>query len=80
MKKIHRWLIASAAILLLVILSLGYFVPLGSYTASGCTTEVVKQRLHIIAGDSIDKVRNDTSRAHPLEGCSKTTKYTLYVL
>jgi hypothetical protein len=80
MKKIHKRLVASVIVLLLAVLGLGYFVPLGSYTANGCTAEVVEQRLHMIAGDTLDKVRADTSRAHPLEGCSKTTKYTLYVL
>lgn len=80
MNRLYEWLVAGAAVLLLAILGFGYFIPLGSYTAEGCTTEVVEQRLHMIEGDTLEKVRNDTSRAQPLEGCSKTTKYTLYVL
>lgn len=79
MNKLHKWLIAGVAVLLLAILGSGYLIPLGSYTAEGCTTEVVEQRLHMIAGDTLEEVRNDTSRAQPFEGCSKTTKYTLYV-
>ena len=80
MKKINKWLVVSLIVLLLAVLCSGYFIPLGSHTTSGCTTEVVEQRLHMIVGDTLDKVRNDTSRAYPLEGCSKTTKYTLYAL
>lgn len=80
MKKLHKWLIACVAVSLLATLSLGYFMPLGSYTAGGCTTEIAEQRLHMIAGDSLEKVRNNTSIARPFEGCSMTIKYTLYVL
>jgi hypothetical protein len=80
MKKLHKWLVAGVVVLLLAILGFGYFIPLGSYTSQGCTTEIAESRLHMIAGDTLEKVRKDASRAYPLEGCSKTTKYTLYFL
>jgi hypothetical protein len=85
----YKWAIGSIAGILMLVISLGYFVPLESYTAKGsCGNEEPNQiRLSKLKGDSLQKVRDehksvDFSKGFTTvnEGCSITAKYTLYYL
>ena len=74
---------AVAALALVTLLAAGFFVPLGSYipTKSVCpdvNPPVV--RLHLIRGDSIQKVKAADVAPSPYEGCARQVKYVLYFL
>ena len=66
----------------IIILLLGLFIPLGSYTTTrGCPVEPIpSKRLHLITGDSIEKVKSSDVEPLPNEGCSANTKFVLYLL
>lgn len=67
-----------------VILLVGFFVPLGSYTTTGgCPLDrpTPAKRLHLIIGDSLDRIKDHDNDPEPLgAGCTVDTKYTLYLL
>lgn len=79
MKKLY-----AVAILIIIVLFVGgIFIPLGSYipTKGVCpdgTPPVV--RLHMIKGDSIQKVKDADVTPGPTVGCSLQVKYVLYAL
>ena len=59
----------------------GFFIPLGSYvpTKSVCIDgEPPVARLHVIKGDSIQKVKDADVASDPAAGCSRQVKYVLY--
>jgi hypothetical protein len=66
---------------LLVIIILGFLVPLGSYTTiRGCPVDPTPiKRLHLILGDSLDKIRQNDVAPPPNAGCSINTKFVLYL-
>jgi hypothetical protein len=69
-----------AATIGIILILLGLFVPLGSYTTSaGCQlTKTPTARLHFIQGDTLDAVKNTK---YPVgAGCAVNTKYVLYFL
>lgn len=70
-------------VIAVAVVALGFLVPLGSYTTtSGCPANPTpKQRLSVIKGDSLEKIKsNDEKRMpSPVEGCSPNTKMTLYL-
>ena len=91
MNEMHKWVIGSTLAVLILIISLGYFVPLESYTTEGSCggrgEKPVDIHLSRLAGDSIQKVRDkhksvDFSNGFTTvnEGCSLSAKYTLYYL
>lgn len=78
MKNI-KTIIAGSIIVLLI---LGWFLPLGSYTTTrGCPVDPTpSKRLHLIFGDSIQEIKNGDVEPPPNVGCSMNTKYVLYFL
>lgn len=70
------------ATVIVALLLLGFFVPLGSYTTTkGCRTDIVPtNRLHLILGDSIERIKNNDVEPQANVGCSINTKYVLYLL
>jgi hypothetical protein len=77
MKKYYR-----SAILLALILALGFLIPIGSYTTvRGCPVEPTpRKRLHVLFGDSLEKIKRNDVAPPPNAGCPANTKYTLYLL
>lgn len=73
--------ISIVAILVVAVLAIGYFVPLGSYTSTnGCTVEPTPtKRLRLLLGESIEKVKDTDSKPASGAGCSINTAYTLYL-
>lgn len=74
-------LIISSLSILSVIVLAGFFVPLGSYTTTkGCSIDPTPTiNLHLIVGDSIDKVKANDTTPLPDTGCSMNTKYVLHL-
>ncbi len=73
--------VCTAAAILLVLA--GFLVPLGSYvTAKGiCGNQHESssvQRLHLIRGDSLEKVKSADIEPGPAEGCKPLVVYYLY--
>jgi hypothetical protein len=68
--------------LVIVLLILGWFLPLGSYTTTkGCPVDPTPtERLHLIFGDSIQKIKDSDIEPTPNIGCAVNTKYVLYFL
>lgn len=71
-------IIAGSIIILLI---LGWFLPLGNYTTTkGCPVDPTPtEKLHLIFGDSIQEIKN-SDIALPNDGCFINTKYVLYFL
>jgi len=79
MKK--RYVVATFIIVILA--AGGLFIPLGSYvpTKSVCPDgEPPVERLHLIKGDTIQKVKDADVTPGPTVGCSRQVKYVLYLL
>jgi len=70
------------AVTIVVLIVLGWFLPLGSYTTTkGCPADPTPtKRLHLIFGDSIQEIKNSDIEPPPNVGCSINTKYVLYFL
>ncbi len=66
----------------MVLLLLGWLVPLGSYTTTrGCPVDPTPtERLHLIFGDTIQEIKDGDVEPPPNVGCSMNTKYVLYFL
>lgn len=65
-----------------LVLSGGLLIPLDSYTTTkGCPSEPTPtQRLHLIMGDSIEKIKRSDTEPPPNVGCAANTKFILYTL
>ncbi len=69
------------AVIIVVAIPAGFFIPLGSYvpTKSVCIDgEPPVVRLHLIKGDTIQKVKDADVASDPAAGCSRQVKYVLY--
>lgn len=77
--KNKKFIIAGSIIVLLI---LGWFLPLGSYTTTkGCPVDPTPtERLHLIFGDTIQEIKHGDVEPPPNVGCSMNTKYVLYFL
>ena len=78
--KNKKSIIAGSIIILLI---LGWFLPLGSYTTTkGCPIDIAPptERLHLIFGDSIKEIKKNDVEPPPNVGCVMHTKYVLYFL
>ena len=71
-----------AATGLLVVIAVAALYPLDTYTTKyGCREETVAvDRLSLILGDSIEKVKAADRQPAPNEGCARTIKYVLYAI
>ncbi len=69
-------------VLIILLLGLGYFLPLETYTTThGCPSETTpNKRISLLFGDSIEKIKTGDVEPLPTEGCSQNTKFTLYLL
>lgn len=75
-----KFIFAIVVFVLLMVVA-GFTVPLGTYTSSsGCPIDPTpKNRLHIIQGDSIRKIKEeDAQPQNPSAGCAANAEYTLY--
>lgn len=68
--------------LILMLLAVGWFLPIGSYTTKkGCWVDPIEhKRLHLILGDSIDEIKKRDVEPQPNMGCSFNATYVLYLL
>ena len=81
MKLSKRFLI-SLPILIIGLLAVAYFIPLGGYsTKNACAVEpAVQQRLSVIKGESLEQVKQADTIPGPTQGCRPNTSYILYLL
>ncbi len=78
MKKAYIAIIIGVSL----IAAAGYYIPFGSYvpTKSVCPDgEPPVMRLHMIQGDSIQKVKDADVPLPPNAGCARQVKYVLYL-
>jgi len=72
-----------ATLIIIILLAGGIFIPLGSYTPTRSVCPYGKppvKRLHLIKGETIQKVKVADVMPGPTEGCSQQFKYVLYLL
>lgn len=65
-----------------LLITLGYLIPIGSYTTTqGCTLDnKPTQRLSLLKGQNIDEIKKQDIPPLSNMGCSINTKYTLYII
>jgi len=82
MKKRRTLISIGASVAVIVIVLIGLFVPLGSYTTRyGCPTDPIPtRRLSLIIGQTLENVkRRDKPQTNPLAGCAQDIKYIQYL-
>jgi len=82
MKLMKLYIIGGGAVLVILLLVVALFVPIGSYTTnkSTCSVEPQTVRLDMTKGESLEAVRVGDVSLPPNAGCAVPTKYVLYAL